>query len=218
MRRPTSFIAFALALGAIACGGARTPQATVAAYERALRHDDAASALALTTAEYRAATPRERFVAEFDRRVAAGRSLRDQLAVAAEADAVLTASIPYSRYESVSLGFIDGQWRITGGVADMWDRSTPRAAVVAFVRAVTARDARGIVGLVPAEFLAHAGEAEIEQWLVSNETELTEMVALIEAELDQPIVAAGDSAIFHYGDASIRLRRENGGWVIVDFN
>lgn len=205
-------------LGVAGCGGKQTPQRTVAAYAGALEREDAAAARALMSPELREATSAEQFEADFARRVSAGRSLQRQLRVAADSEATLTATLDWSRYEAIDLVWDDGRWSITSGVADVGDRSTPRAAVRTFVRAVSAGDAELLLALVPSEARGWTTVEEIASWLIEHEAELAERVALIEASLDRPLVEAGERATLNYGPSTLELVHEQGGWVIVDFD
>jgi hypothetical protein len=186
------------------------------AYARALERDDAAAASALLAPAARAGRSAEQLHAAFARRRDVGPELRRQARRAAESEAIVEAGLAYSRYETLSLGYIDGAWRITGGVADVSDTSTPRAAVVTFLRGVGGGDAAAVLSVIPSAARAYTGVPEVQAWLAENATELEEIVALVELALARGLTEQGDNATLAYGASVMRLEREPQGWVIVD--
>lgn len=204
-------------LGACARGGA-TPQDALRAYSSAVRSGDADRAWALTTTDYRAAHSRERFEAEFEARAAGGDAYADQLAEAADGAASVSAELPYSEFETLSLRYVDGQWRIVDGVGDLFSQATPRDTLQTFVRAVRANDATALLRLVPAEFRARITEDDLAEWLAARSDELAETVAKLEASADAPIPERDGRAVLRYGAEQMVFALEDGRWVIADFD
>lgn len=206
------------ALAVASCGPRTTPGATVDAYRDAVAGDHAGRAWALMSDDARSSTSRARFDAEFERRVDAGDTLTDALEDASRADAVLTAALPFSSFETMQLGYIDGQWRIVGGVGTLYDHGTPRDATVSFIRAVRSRDAAQLRALAPAEWRAWMTDDDVAAWMAENSDRLDETAALIEAALDGPLAVSEDRATLRYGGAELILVREGDHWVIEDFD
>ena len=212
-----------LALGSLcalaaACGPRATPGATVDAYRDAVAGDHPGRAWALMSGDAQASTSRARFDAEFDRRVAAGDALTDALDDASRADVVLSATLPFSSFEAVELGYIDGQWRIVGGLGTLYDHDTPRGATISFLRAVRARDAAQLRALAPAEWRAWMSDDDVAEWMAANAERLDEIAALVEAALDGPLSVGEERATLRYGGAEMVLVREGDRWVIEDFD
>jgi hypothetical protein len=201
-----------------ACGPRSTPGATVDAYRNAVQSNRPGQAWALMSDEVRSTTSRARFDTGFEQRVEASADLLDALDDAAHADAVLMAHLPFSAYETLELGWIDGQWRIVGGVGTLFDHATPRSTVISFVRAVRARDAAQLRALAPAEWRAWMSNEDVAVWMAENAGRLDEIAALVEAALDGPVTATDDRASLRYGGAEMVLVREAGRWVIEDFD
>lgn len=201
----------------IGCGGASTPQRTAADYEGAVKSGASERAWRLHTQDYRASVSRDRFESDFERRVEAAADVVPALEHASNSDASLTAELPYSEYETVELAFVDGAWRITAGVGQLYSQSTPRETIVSFIRAVEAGNAAALMPLVPPEFRAQMSEADLERWLDESADDLAQTVALLKSSVDGPIYESGDSATIRYGASTMTLRRESGRWLIEDF-
>ncbi len=206
-----------LALVLVGCGRGDTPQDAARDYARAVRHDDPGLALSLSSEALRERTSEDRFAADFQRRVDAGDSLVEGLRHAADSDASLTASLPYSEYEKLELAFIDGRWRIVGGVAEFFGQRTPRAALVTFIRAVEAGDTQVLLAVVPAEYRSRIDASDLDEWLDRRADELAETLALLRSSLDAEIPEHDGRAVFRYGAREMEFVREDGRWVIADF-
>lgn len=200
------------------CAGGRTPQHALREYRDALAHDRAGEAWRLMSEDARAATSRERHDAEFARRVEAGRPLREALRDAGSAEAQLSASLPYSRYETAELAWIDGRWQIVDGVGRFYSQATPRDATISFIRAIEQGDAAALRRLAPASYRGQMSEDDVMAWLEREADTLEELVSLLSASIDAPIAEAGAVAVLRYGASELRLANEGGRWVIVDFD
>ncbi len=203
-----------------ACGstGAATPQQTLRDYERALSNEDPAAARRLLDQTARASTSEQRFEDEFQRRVDAGDVYQRRVAAAAEADATVAAELEYNGYDRVELVLLDGEWRIQSGVGAVDSRDTPRAAAVAFIRAVEANDTRRMMNLVPSEWRARMSEEDLADWMQSRAAELAELVALLKTAVDAPVSMHGDRATLRYGSRQMSFVRESDSWMIEDFD
>ena len=163
-----------------ACGGAATPQETLRQYRDAIESEDQRHAWSLLSPEYRAQISEERFEADFGRRVDSGEMLIEQLSDAARNDASLTATLPYSGFETLELAFVGGRWVIVDGVGRLYSQSTPREALIAFIRAVQHENAEMLLRLVPSEYRAQMDVVDLAQWLDRRSSELDETLALLQ--------------------------------------
>lgn len=165
----------------------------------------------------RAATSRERHDVEFSRRVEAGKPLREALRDAGRADARVTATLPYSRYETAELAWIEGRWQIVSGVARFYSQATPRDAAISFIRALEQGDASALRRLAPSAYRAQMSEDDVARWLEREEDAIAELIALLSASVDGPVVETGDTAVLRYGSSQLLMENEGGSWVVVDF-
>lgn len=216
-RSATTLAAALAAASVVACAHVATPGDVVRDYAAAVAHDKPAAAWDLAAPQVQAATSRERHDAEFQRRVDAGDRYVESLRAAADEPVTLSAELHYSELETLTLAVVDGQWRITGGVANATPQATPRAALAAFARAVEARDPVALRRLVPSELRAQIRDEDLLSWLDRAGPELADTLALIRASADAPIRENGDTATFRYGSRTMRFVREDGLWMIEDF-
>jgi len=207
-----------LVVPSLGCGGAATPQRTVQEYRNAIRSNSPGKAHALLSTDARLATPNDRFLASFQRRVDAGRPLLDQLEHATNADAHLTATLQYSRYERVEMELVEGRWVITSGLGELYSQSSPRATATSFIRSVQANDAQALLRLVPAEYRTRMSVEDMASWLELRADELAETIALLELHLDQPIGITGTNATLRYGVGEMTFVLEGGRWMIENFH
>ena len=207
-----------LFVAATACGGAATPQEVLREYRDALDSADPDRAWDLMSPDVRSSSSEERFEADFERRLQAADVLAEQLDDASRSDAVITATLDYGRFESLEMAYVDGGWQILEGVGIFYSQASPRDALVSFIRAVHHSDIEQILLLVPVEYRAQMDADDVTDWLDRRNAELSETIALLEANVDTPIVESGDSAVLRYGSREIRFLREGGVWVIEDFD
>ena len=203
-----------------ACGGtgSTTPQQTLRDYENALGRHDADAARQLLDDAARSSTSEQRFEEEFQRRIEAGDDYRRRVIAAANADATIVSELDYDGYDRVHLILVDGQWRINSGVGAVDSRDTPRAAAVAFIRAVEAGDTTRMMNLVPSEWRARMSEEDLAVWMQTRQAELAEIVALLKTAIDTPASVSGDRATLRYGSRQMSFVRESNSWMIEDFD
>lgn len=110
----------------------------------------------------------------------------------------------------------DGAFRIAGNPANVYDQSTPRAALRAFVRAFEHQRFDVILRFVPNAEREGMTEATIaEAWSGDQREQLERTVQNLRAHLDNPIEVVGDRATMPYGDRfTCQMIREDGVWRI----
>lgn len=212
-----SFFAF-IAFSSFSCvRGGSTPQDSLRVYQTALDTGDQEAAWNLMSPAYQARTSNERFELEFDRRMEDRDALINELHSAVSSDASLNASLSFSRHETITLGFIDGQWQITSGVANFYDRSTPQLALIAFINAIENSNTEELLLLVPSEYRIQMDLDDLDRWLIDEADALNETITLLRANADAPITEANGTAILRYGNQEMRFIQEGLDWKIEDF-
>lgn len=213
------FVAPVLGAAVLAgCGRTSSPQDVVRQYAAAVGHNDAGAARRLHTDAALADLGETRFAAEFERRVEAGDEYVARLRTAAEQDAALTARLPYGEFDLLELRLEDGQWRIVSGAGNFAGNRTPRETMVALVRALESRDAQAIFQVMPRSYREQLSSDEVASWMELESQSLDETVALLKAHADSPIFEFEGTAILRYGSRQMRFEREDGVWVVADFD
>ncbi len=208
-------IALALALGG--CPGmtaTATPEGTVAAFASALREGRVGDAYAMMSESYRRRVSYEEFERYFRDYPAevqqTARSLSERRG-RAEQEAV----VQYGEGETLRLTREGGDWRVSTDVVDFYDQSTPRAALVAYVRAMERRRYDVVLErLVPAADREGMTEERMrEAYEGDSREEIERQLANLRAALDNPIEEVGDRATMIYGERfRVQFVREDGVW------
>jgi hypothetical protein len=109
-------------------------------------------------------------------------------------------------------------WRITSNVADVYDQSTPRAALRTFVEAMERQRYEVVMRLVPdADKEGITPERMREAWEGEGREEVERMLSNLREHLNNPIEVVGDRATMAYGERyTVQFVRENGRWKIED--
>lgn len=211
-------LTFALLLLSGACAKPdQSAEGTLRAFADEVRSGDYGSAYNRLSARARAELTYEQFVARLEGHP------EDVAAMAArlrrpEGEIEITARVPIAEGEHVELVYEDGRFRVVGNVLDLYDQSSPRAALRTFVRAIENRRYDVVLRLVPN---AERGDLDAERLRASMEGEQREevarLVALLREHLGDPIEQHGDRATMPYLEAHrVSFVREDGVWKIED--
>jgi len=107
------------------------------------------------------------------------------------------------------------QHRSAPARVDVFDQSTPRAALASFIRAADDERYDVMLRFIPTRYREHLTEASLRK----QKPELDGILAKVRPYLDDPFVEAGDTATLEYGGASqVKLVREDGVWRIADLD
>lgn len=195
----------------------QSAEGTLRAFADDVRSGDYASAYNRLSARARAELPFEAFVARLEA------NPEDVSAMAArlrrpDGDTEITARIPVAEGETIELVYEDGRFRVVGNILDLYDQSTPRAALRAFVRAVENHRYDIVLGLVPNEDRGDLDEARLRESMEGEQREeIARLVAVLREHLDDPIEEHGDRATMPYLDAyRVSFVREDGVWKVED--
>ncbi|MCA9574454.1 MAG: hypothetical protein H6726_27760 [Sandaracinaceae bacterium] len=215
----SSLLLSGVALGGLAgCGsGSSAADTTVREFSEAIRQDRPRQAYALLSEDYRQRVSYE----EFERYLSDHPDeARDVAALLQRIDgeAEVTAVVRYADGQELTLVQEDGQWRIAGNPANLYDQSTPRAAVRSFVRAMERRRYDIVLRFVPNASRDGMDEERLRaSFEGEGREEIERLVASLRANLDNPIEEVGDRATMTYGEgAAVQLILEDGVWKVED--
>jgi hypothetical protein len=112
----------------------------------------------------------------------------------------------------------NGAWRLASDPLEFYPQDTPAHALRSFLRAVELKRYDVLLRFVPspwrAEMSAEKLKAELEG---ERKEELSRLVRLLTANLENPIDIEGDRARMPYGDRyEVKFVREDGAWKIKD--
>src|SRR5260221_7716087 len=136
MRRPLLVLAaFACAI-AIGCGAtnASNPRSVLDAYAAALQDGRADDAYRMLSEDARRGITLEAFRTLVKQNKAEALDLGKSLSRPTD-DPYVTATVPLSSGDTITLVLEDGRWRIDASALDFYSQATPRQAVVGFIRA-----------------------------------------------------------------------------------
>lgn len=198
-------------------GGSSAADTTVREFSEAIRQDRPRQAYALLSEDYRQRVSYE----EFERYLSDHpEEARDVAALLQRIDgeAEVTAVVRYADGQELTLVQEDGEWRIAGNPANLYDQSTPRAAVRSFVRAMERRRYDIVLRFVPNASREGMDEERLRaSFEGEGREEIERLVASLRANLDNPIEEVGDRATMTYGEgAAVQLILEDGVWKVED--
>lgn len=211
-----ALIAATLALGC--SGNAAGPNRTLNEYSRALERRDYDRAYKLMSAEYRSRNSKEdfkRMLADNPREVAETASrLRS-----ARGDLEVTAELRYGLGDRLQLVREGGSWRIAANPVDFYGQSTPREALRSFLRAYSLKRWDVLLRFVPDNYRKRMTVETIKtQFEGEAAEEIARMMAMIAANVDEPINEQGNDARLRYGDSEVVFVREERAWKIKDLD
>ena len=214
--------AAALSLCLVAClgchrGGVTSPADTIRSFAAAVRAGRYRDAYNRLSVQYRSRTSFESFKTRLSEHPEEAKEIAALLS-RTEGEEEIEAMIPLSNGENIKMVFEDGAWRFSGNVAQLYDQSTPRAALRSFVRAMSRRRYDVVMRLVPSEDLPGMTVEQMKAaWDGEGREEIDRLIAQLTEGLSNPIEEVGQRATMSYGDNLIaRLIRENGVWKVED--
>jgi hypothetical protein len=133
--------------------------------------------------------------------------------------ALVTATVSTPSGRSLLLILEDGQWRIDGSSIDLYGQSTPKAAVVAFVRAFENKRYDILMRFVPDAEREGLDDKRLRKaWEGEQRDEMARLVQALKAALPTAqFEHLGDRATMAYGaGGTVELVREHGSWKIEE--
>ncbi|MBK8258212.1 MAG: hypothetical protein IPK82_36785 [Polyangiaceae bacterium] len=247
MRKRFGLPALGLCLGLSACGGGaivqQGPSDTLRAYSRALEEGRVDDAYRLLSDDAKRSMSLEAFRRSVVENPLEVKEIAHALA-RPTADPVVTATVTMPNGDELLLVYEGGKWRVDAAAVDLYGQSTPRQALLGFLRAferkrydmvlryVPDAEKEGTLGLEgrPQEPAATAegtlpkddgltAEKLKAAWEGPQKEQITRIVVAVKAALPTAqIEETGDSAAMSYGaGGTVAFVREHGLWKIKDF-
>lgn len=193
----------------------RSPKEVVESFGRALAEGRLEAAYGLLSEAQRGALTRadfERQVRNNQTEVKAFSSASSRL-VAERVEATVTLA-EGTRLRLTQEG--DG-FRIDQPVTSFYPSTTPREALVSFVRAIEAGRWDVLLTLMPEADRGELDAAKLAERIAPQLEEVTRIAALLATSLEAPIEIVGDRATMPYGEgATMRFVRESDDWKVED--
>ncbi|GAC1522615.1 MAG: hypothetical protein NVS3B10_22870 [Polyangiales bacterium] len=210
------------ASAAVGCAATsvNSPRAVLRAYADALSEGRADDAYRLLSDDARRGITLEAFRALVKQNKSEALELGRALARPTD-DPYVTATVPLSSGETLTLVLEDGRWRVDASALDFYSQATPRQAIVGFLRALGRKRWDVLLryvpdahkeGLTPDRLKAAWGEGKAEGKRVEEVAEAVRQ-SLATATIEE----TGDRATMAYGAAgTVLLVREHGAWKLED--
>jgi len=192
---------------------ARTPEATLQAFSRALSEGRSEDAYALMSAEYRARVGLAEWKQNLERHPQEVLELANTIG-RARGPAHETAEVTWGDGQSAVLAQSASGWLITTDLLDFYDQSSPRAALRSFLRAMRARRYDAVLRFIPDADREGFTPDRLERNPSDPAREDIERVlSSLQQHLDAPIEIAGERATMPYADQRrVSFVREGTRW------
>jgi hypothetical protein len=193
----------------------RAPEAVLAAYAEALARGDAAAARRLLTADDRRALPAGAYAAKLARDAREARELGQRIA-RAPAPRVY-ARLTLEDGSEVELERGPSGFRLRDPLTRLYGQSSPREALLSFIRAVEHERWDVLLSLMPRADREGLDAARLGALLSARREALTRTAARLAAARDAPIEVVGDRATMPYRESfTARFVREDALWKVED--
>lgn len=215
------FIVAALTL-ATGCGAgqaATSPRETLSAYAAALRDGRVEDAYGLLSDEAKKNMPFEAFKRMVQENPEEMQEIASALTRPSGAPRV-TALVTSPEGETLLLVYEAGRWKIDGSAIDLYNQDTPKAALLAFVRAFENKRYDVLMRFVPDDKKEGLDEAKLKKEFEGDQREEVErLTQALKASLPTAQVELiGDRATMTYGaGGTVELVRERGIWKVEEF-
>jgi hypothetical protein len=194
-----------------------SPEARVRAFAAALADERYPEAYAMMSKDYRQRVTLEAFQRLAEENPDEIREVTLALS-RARGPAQQEALLRYGDRQQLKLVRERDGWRIATNVADVYDQSTPRAALRTFVEAMERRRYEVVLRLVPdSDKEGITPERMREAWEGEGREEIERMLSNLREHINNPIEQVGDRATMAYGERyTVQFVREDGRWKIED--
>lgn len=208
-----------LGLGLGACAGRQGgPTRALSEYSRALERRDYSRAYDLMSEAYRAQHSKEDFVRMLEENPREVKETASRLR-SARGDLEVTAELRYGLGDRMRLVREGGDWKIASNPVDFYSQATPREALRSFLRAYSLKRWDVMLRFVPDNYRQHMTvDSMRKQFEGENKEALARMMAMVAANVDEPIAEQGNDAKLRYGENEVRFVREDNVWKIKDFD
>jgi hypothetical protein len=194
-----------------------SPEATVLAFSRALSDSKLDVAYGMMSHEYQSRVSLAAWQKTLQENSQETLEVSNKLAHA-RGPADVSARLRDGDGREVRLERDAAGWRIASDVVELYDQSTPRAALHSFVNAMQRKRYDVVLRLMPdADKEAITTESMAKAWGHEAHDDVERMLTELRNHLEDPIEIAGDRATMPYADrARVQFLRESGRWKIED--
>ena len=192
-----------------------SPESTVTSFARALNEGNLRTAYALMSDEYRSRVSYEAWQKLLEENTQEVIEISNSLS-RVRGPARVRANLDHEGEGDLVLIEREGRWFVATDVARVYDQSTPRSALRAFVRAIEHDRYDVVLRLVPNADKEGMTTASLEEaWSGRGRDEIERVLANLQHHLDAPIEIAGNHATLPYGERMrVQFLREDGVWKI----
>jgi hypothetical protein len=211
--------AVVLCLALAACTPPRGPAQTLDRYSRALKNHDFASAYDLMSSSFRSKVSRDEYVRmmrenpkEVDETAQRLNGKHGSMEVSAEFE--------YGLGDTMRLMQEDGHWKIASNPLEFYDQTSPKTALVSFLRAYRLGRWNVMLRFVPNQYREKMDEKKMEaQFSGPSKEQMESLMSTLEANVDEPITVRGNDARMAYGDRyEVKFIKEDGVWKLKDLD
>ena len=211
--------AVVLLVALAACRPAKGPEQTLDNYGRALKNHDFAAAYEHMSSSFRAKVSRDEYV----------RMMRDNPREVDEtADRLrgkhgtmeVSAEFEYGLGDQMRLVQEDGQWKIAENPLQFYDQTSPKSALVSFLRAYRLGRWDIMLRFVPNQYREKMDPKKMEaQFTGPSKEQMESLMSTLEANVDSPITVRNNDARMAYGDRyEVKFVKEDGVWKLKDLD
>lgn len=200
-----------------------SPSDVVRDFASAVQHGDYDHAYLLMSADYRRKVPLSQFRAEIDveRQSVALDAANLVQGLARGSPRPARSDVETPAGEHVALILQGGVWKLSEQPLAPFGQQSPRAALRTFVRAIGQRRYDVVLRLLPARHRSQVTEAKLRlYWEGPEARPHRQLLDLLHANLDAPIIELGGEAQMPYGrdgqEGEVRFLFEEGVWKIDD--
>jgi hypothetical protein len=219
MHTPRTF-AFALLMLSACQSQVQAPRSALQGYAQSLADGRVDDAYRYLSDDARRSITQKAFVELVNHSKNEARELSHTLTGASE-DPVVTAVVPLANGEKLTMVLEDGTWRVDASVVDFYGQSTPKQAILGFIRAFAHRRYDILIKYAP-----HARAQNLTEQALKDAWEVDRVegknLDRVLNEIRQSMASAtfeetGDRAVMTYGQAGmVMLVREEGVWKVED--
>jgi hypothetical protein len=132
----------------------------------------------------------------------------------------VTAELTYGLGDTLHLVHEGGGWRIAENPLAYYDQSTPRDALRSFLRAYRLERWSVMLRFVPKAYADLMNPDKMKtQFLGERKEDMSQLMNMLEANIDEPIDEHGNEARMRYGAGfEVKFVREEGKWRLRDLD
>ncbi len=198
---------------AAGCSHGPGPGQTLDQYSGKLRGHDYGAAYDLMSSNFRGKVSREDYVRMMKENPREVDETADRLR-GRHGSMDVSAELEYGLGDKLELVEEGGRWRIATNPLAFYDQSTPKAALVSFLRAYRLERWDVMLRFVPNEYREKMDTAKLKaQFTGPSKPQIEALMSSLETNIDEPIIEHGNDARLGYGDKyEVEFVRQDGQW------